>query len=42
MNQVNLQAAKEGAGIPSVSKDKLANIEVPLISPKTQENSKNT
>lgn len=37
MNQVNLQHLKEGAGIPSVSKDKLSNIEIPLISKETQE-----
>ncbi len=37
MNQVNLQASKEGAGIPSVSKDRLSIIEVPLTSKLTQE-----
>ena len=37
MNQIKLQDAKEGAGIPSVSKEKLSSIEVPLISKETQE-----
>ena len=32
MNQLYLQNSKTGAGIPSVSKDELANIEVPLMS----------
>ncbi|VFB15593.1 Type I restriction enzyme specificity protein MPN_089 [Urinicoccus massiliensis] len=36
-NQINLQDSKEGAGIPSVSKEKLSSIPVPLISKKTQE-----
>ena len=37
MNQINLQASKEGAGIPSVSIDRLSIIEVPLTSNLTQE-----
>ena len=37
MNQLYLQNSKTGAGIPSVSKDELANIEVPLMSKKTLE-----
>ena len=37
MNQIYLQDSKVGAGIPSVSKDELSNIEIPLISKKTQE-----
>lgn len=37
MNQPKLQESKEGAGIPSVSKDKLSNIEIPLTSKETQE-----
>lgn len=37
MNQVKLQNSKVGAGIPSVSKEQLLNIEVPLTSRKTQE-----
>ena len=37
MNQINLQDSKEGAGIPSVSKDKLNSIQVPLTSIETQE-----
>lgn len=37
MNQSKLQDAKEGAGIPSVSKEKLSGIEVPLTSKETQE-----
>ena len=37
MNQPKLQDSKVGAGIPSVSKDELSNIEVPLTSKKTQE-----
>ena len=37
MNQSYLQDSKTGAGIPSVSKDELANIEVPLMSKKTLE-----
>ena len=32
MNQLYLQNSKTGAGIPSVSKDEVANIEVPLMS----------
>lgn len=36
MNQMNLQDSKEGAGIPSVSKDKLSIIEVPLTSKQVQ------
>ena len=37
MNQTNLQDSKEGAGIPSVSKDKFSKIEIPLTSKRTQE-----
>ena len=37
MNQIKLQDSKIGAGIPSVSKDELSNIEVPLTSKETQE-----
>ena len=37
MNQMNLQDSKEGAGIPSVSKDRLSIIEVPLTSKQVQE-----
>lgn len=37
MNQIYLQDSKVGAGIPSVSKDELSNIEIPLTSKKTQE-----
>ena len=37
MNQTYLQDSKVGAGIPSVSKDELSNIEIPLTSKKTQE-----
>ena len=37
MYQINLQDSKEGAGIPSVSKEKLSKIEIPLTSKKTQE-----
>lgn len=37
MNQTNLQDSKVGAGIPSVSKDDLLNIEIPLTSKETQE-----
>lgn len=36
MNQMNLQDSKEGAGIPSISKDKLSIIEVPLTSKQVQ------
>ena len=36
MNQMNLQDSKEGAGIPSVSKDRLSIIEVPLTSKQVQ------
>lgn len=36
MNQTNLQNSKVGAGIPSVSKDDLSNIEIPLTSKETQ------
>ncbi|MDO5015337.1 MAG: restriction endonuclease subunit S [Clostridia bacterium] len=37
MNQIYLQDSKVGAGIPSVSKDELSNIEIPLTSKNTQE-----
>lgn len=37
MNQAKLQDSKVGAGIPSVSKDELSNIEIPLTSKETQE-----
>lgn len=37
MNQPYLQESQEGAGIPSVSKEKLSKIQVPLISKETQE-----
>ena len=37
MNQAKLQESKVGAGIPSVSKDELSNIEIPLTSKETQE-----
>ena len=37
MNQTKLQNSKVGAGIPSVSKDDLSNIEIPLTSIETQE-----
>ena len=37
MNQTNLQDSKEGAGIPSVSKDKFSKIKIPLTSKGTQE-----
>lgn len=37
MNQIYLQDSKVGAGIPSVSKNELSNIEIPLTSKKTQE-----
>ena len=37
MNQTKLQNSKVGAGIPSVSKDDLSNIEIPLTSKETQE-----
>ena len=32
-----MQGAKEGAGIPSISKDKLSKIDVPLLTRETQE-----
>lgn len=37
MNQINLQDSKEGAGIPSVSKDRLSIIEVPLTTKQVQQ-----
>ena len=37
MNQLKLQDSKEGAGIPSVSKDRLLNVKVPLTTKNTQE-----
>ena len=37
MKQNKLQDSKEGAGIPSISKEQLSNIEIPLVSKKTQE-----
>lgn len=37
MNQIYLQDSKVGAGIPSVSKNELSNIEIPLTSKNTQE-----
>ena len=37
MNQVKIQNSKEGAGIPSVSKSSLSNIQVPIISKVEQE-----
>ena len=37
MKQCYLQESKEGAGIPSVSKDKLAHLEIPLTTKETQE-----
>ena len=36
-NQVKLQDSKEGAGIPSVSKEKLYNLMIPIINTETQE-----
>ena len=37
MKQNKLQDSKEGAGIPSISKEQLSSIEIPLVSKKTQE-----
>ena len=37
MNQINLKDSKEGAGIPSVSKEKILKIKIPIPSIETQE-----
>ena len=37
MNQIKLQDSKQGAGIPSVSKESISRIEIPLSSKETQE-----